>query len=179
MSLWSITADLSHPIRVTRSFEKIHYFLIKLTNRPLLKQYLRRDKISRDLSDCDNSLRDALTLFGVSSEMFAKSLSYSQRYRFRSKSAYLNKPRKRRNTGRRKPRCSLKRLWVVVCQPPPLIQQLWIAFYNHFPISTRWSHNPHQLQLKIFHRLHKYYQFFSFDSKFFVVEIKNAPLSHE
>ena len=104
----SITADLSHLI--TRSFESIHSFLIKLTNRPFLKRYLRRDEISRDLSDYDCSLRDALALFSVSSKMFAKSLSYSQHYRFRFKSAYLNKFRKRRNTGRRKPRRSLKRL---------------------------------------------------------------------
>ena len=71
----SNTAVLSHII--TRSFEGIHRFLIKLINRPFLKRYLRRDEILRDLSDCDSSLRDALGLFGVSSEMFSKSLSYS------------------------------------------------------------------------------------------------------
>ena len=84
-------------------------FFIKLTNCPFLKRYLRRGEISRDLSDCDSSLRDALGLFIVSFEMFAKSFSYSQHYRFRFKSVYLNKFWKRRNTGRRKPR-SLKRL---------------------------------------------------------------------
>jgi hypothetical protein len=93
-----------------RSFEGIHQFLIKLTNRPFLKRYLRRDEILRDLSDCDSSLRDALGLFGVSSE-------HSQRvflmanflYRFQFKSAYLNKFRNRRNIGRKKPRRSSRR----------------------------------------------------------------------
>ena len=64
------SASLSHPI--TRSFEGIHHFLIKLTNRPFLKRYLRRDEILRDLQDCDSSLRDALGLFGVSSEPFQR-----------------------------------------------------------------------------------------------------------
>jgi len=104
----TVTVDPSHLI--TRSFEGIHHFFIKLTNRPFLKRYLRRVEISRDLSDCDSSLRDALELFNVSFEMFAKSLSYSQHYRFRFTSVYLNEFWKRKNTGRRKPRCSLKRL---------------------------------------------------------------------
>ena len=59
---------------ISRSFEGIHRFLIKLTNRPFLKRYLRRDEVLRDLSDCDSSLRDALGLFGVSFETIAKSL---------------------------------------------------------------------------------------------------------
>ena len=104
----SIRANLSHLI--ARSFQGVHYFLTKQTSRPFLKRYLRRDEIMCDLSDCDCSLRDALGLFGVSFETFAKSLSYSQLpYRFRFKFAYLNKFRKRRNIGRRRPRCFLKR----------------------------------------------------------------------
>ena len=100
----SITADLSLAHLITRSFEDIHRFLIKLTNRPFLKRYLRRDEILQDLSDCDSSLRDAVALFGVSIEMFAKSPSHCQHYRFRFNFAYLNKFRYWRNTGRRKPR---------------------------------------------------------------------------
>ena len=53
---------------ITRSFEGVHHFLIKLSNRPFLKRYLRRDEILREISACDSSLRDALGLFGVSSE---------------------------------------------------------------------------------------------------------------
>ena len=71
-------SQASSHISFTRSFEGIHRFLIKLINRPFLKRYLRRDEILRDLSDCDSSLRDALGLFGVSSETFEKSVSYSQ-----------------------------------------------------------------------------------------------------
>lgn len=66
----SITADLSHLIN--RSFESVYHLLIKLTNRPLFKRYLRREEISRDLSDCENSLRDALVLFSVSSEILQR-----------------------------------------------------------------------------------------------------------
>jgi len=114
----SIT-DLSHLI--ARSFECIHRFLVKLVKVHFWKRYLRRYEISRDLSDCDSSLRDALALFTVSSESLQwKESCYSQHHRFRFKSAYLNKLRTRRNTGRRKPRRSLKRLRMGVCHPPPL-----------------------------------------------------------
>jgi abelson tyrosine-protein kinase 1 len=51
---------------IIRSFEGVHHFLIKQSNRPFLKRYLRRDQILRDISDCDSSLRDALGLFSVS-----------------------------------------------------------------------------------------------------------------
>ena len=62
---------VSSHIFITRSFETIHNFLIKQTNRPFLKRYLRRDEILEDISTCDSSLRDALGLFGVgSSERF-------------------------------------------------------------------------------------------------------------
>ena len=115
-----ITADLSH--LMTRSFEGIRVVLINLTNYSFIKRYRRRAEMERDLSDWDSSLRDTLLLFCVSSETFAKTLFYSQHHRFRFKSAYLNKFRKRRNTGWRKPRRSLKRLWVVICHPPPLIR---------------------------------------------------------
>ena len=145
----SITAGLSHLI--TRSLEYIHHFLIKLSNCPLLKRYRRRAEMERDLSDCDSSLRDALGLFCVSSETFPKSLSYSQHhnYRFRFKSvnsAYLNKFSKRRNTDGRKPRRSLRRLWV--CSPSNswvfshLHTQLLVTSYDtYFPFCFFFLHS--------------------------------------
>lgn len=52
---------------ILRSFEGVHHFLIKQSNRPFLKRYLRRDETLRDISNLDSSLRDALSLFSVSS----------------------------------------------------------------------------------------------------------------
>ena len=60
-----IVTNFSHLI--ARSFQGIHHFLVKQNDRPFLKRYLRRDEILRDISACDSSLRDALSLFGVSS----------------------------------------------------------------------------------------------------------------
>ena len=74
-SVKSIEADLSHLI--IRSFEGVYHLLIKLSNRPFLKRYLRRDEILRDISDCDGSLRDALGLFGVSSERLQRVFPYN------------------------------------------------------------------------------------------------------
>ena len=48
-----------------RSFIHVYRFMIKQTNRPWLKRYLKRDEILRDIADCDSALRDALGLFGV------------------------------------------------------------------------------------------------------------------
>lgn len=49
-----------------RSFIHVNRFMVKQTNRPWLKRYLKRDEILRDIAGCDSALRDALGLFGVS-----------------------------------------------------------------------------------------------------------------
>jgi hypothetical protein len=48
-----------------RAFTDVLYFLTKMSHRPFLKRYLKRDEILFNITSCDAALNDALGLFGV------------------------------------------------------------------------------------------------------------------
>lgn len=50
---------------VDRSFDMVYKFLLKQTDRPFLKRYLKRDEILRQIAACDSSLSDSLNAFSV------------------------------------------------------------------------------------------------------------------
>ncbi|KAF8957169.1 hypothetical protein BDZ97DRAFT_1707220 [Flammula alnicola] len=59
--------ELAAPIsKLEEAYTNVYRFMLKQTNRPWLKRYLRRDEILRDIAACDSMLRDALGLFGIS-----------------------------------------------------------------------------------------------------------------
>ena len=48
-----------------RAFGEVRYLFNKLSQRPFLKRYLRRDDILFGISGCDTSLHEALGMFAV------------------------------------------------------------------------------------------------------------------
>ncbi|KAI0945901.1 hypothetical protein AcV7_010017 [Taiwanofungus camphoratus] len=58
--------ELFGPIaRLVESFTQVHRLLQKQIHRPFLKRYLRREEIRRSIQGCDNSLTDAIGVFGL------------------------------------------------------------------------------------------------------------------
>ena len=53
-------------ILLASSFSLVHGLIHKLNHRPFIKRYLKRDDILRRISECDQSLADALGMFSVS-----------------------------------------------------------------------------------------------------------------
>jgi len=49
-----------------RSFKMVYKFLVRQTDRPFLKRYLKRDEILRQIAACDTSLSDSVNTFSVS-----------------------------------------------------------------------------------------------------------------
>lgn len=83
--------ELAAPIsKLEESFIHVYRFMVKQTNRPWLKRYLKRDEILRDIAGCDSTLRDALGLFGISIQIrILKQVQQNERRREQETQALL------------------------------------------------------------------------------------------
>ncbi|KAF8805001.1 hypothetical protein BYT27DRAFT_7193708 [Phlegmacium glaucopus] len=84
--------ELHAPIlKLEEAYEGVHHFLVKQTSRPFLKRYLKRDEILRDIAACDDSLRDALGLFGISIQIrILRQVQETERRRQEDTRAFFN-----------------------------------------------------------------------------------------
>ncbi|PPR04893.1 hypothetical protein CVT26_012713 [Gymnopilus dilepis] len=80
-----VGAELASPLaKLEEAYTFIYRFMVKQTNRPWLKRYLKRDEILRDIAACDSMLRDALSVFGLSIQIrILKQVQESERRRER------------------------------------------------------------------------------------------------
>ncbi|KAF8147822.1 hypothetical protein B0H34DRAFT_738281 [Crassisporium funariophilum] len=88
----TVGQELEAPItKLEESFVTVYTFLIKQTNRPFLKRYLKRDEILRDISGCDMELRDALGLFSIKIQIrILKQVQEAEKRRQEETQALLN-----------------------------------------------------------------------------------------
>ncbi|KZV76074.1 kinase-like protein [Peniophora sp. CONT] len=62
----SVAAELNQPLEKLKDvFEEVHAFLVRQTRRSFLQRYLKRDEVQRDISNCESSIDDALSLFHI------------------------------------------------------------------------------------------------------------------
>jgi len=62
-----VDEELTGPIdKLEKSYLSVHRFMLRQIQRPWLKRYLKRGETLTEIAECDNLLRDALSLFGVS-----------------------------------------------------------------------------------------------------------------
>ncbi|KZV66764.1 kinase-like protein [Peniophora sp. CONT] len=58
--------ELGEPLRKLHSaFNEVHVFLLRQKHRTFLQRYLKRDEDQRDISHCNSSLDDTISLFSV------------------------------------------------------------------------------------------------------------------
>ncbi|KAF7289995.1 Protein kinase domain-containing protein [Mycena chlorophos] len=62
--------EMQEPLeKLVETFTQVRDFLIKQAHRPFLKRYLKREDTVREISSCDTSLTDALSMFSISVQM--------------------------------------------------------------------------------------------------------------
>ncbi|KAJ7781563.1 hypothetical protein B0H16DRAFT_1819089 [Mycena metata] len=65
-----VEKEMAEPLeKLVQTYTQVRDFLIKQAHRPFLKRYLKREDILREISSCDTSLTDALSMFSLSVQM--------------------------------------------------------------------------------------------------------------
>ncbi|KDR78069.1 hypothetical protein GALMADRAFT_245050, partial [Galerina marginata CBS 339.88] len=88
----AVGAELAAPLaKLEEAYTHVYRFMVKQTNRPWLKRYLKRDEILKDIAFCDSMLRDALGLFGISIQIrILRQVQETEKRRERETSSVLN-----------------------------------------------------------------------------------------